>query len=70
MQGLTREEAINEHRKMWNWIADKLLMLNLENSSVEYDIDQLEEEYLMKYTPNYHDKLRYNDFLCEYTKKV
>ena len=21
---LTREEAISEHRKMWNWIADKV----------------------------------------------
>ena len=21
---LTREEAISKHRKMWNWIADKI----------------------------------------------
>ena len=21
---LTREEAISEHRKMWNWIADEI----------------------------------------------
>ena len=31
---LTKEEAIAEHRKMWNWIADRLE----EHNNLGYDI--------------------------------
>ena len=36
MQGLTREEAINEHRKMWNWIADETLKQKRKVNENEY----------------------------------
>lgn len=44
---LTKEEAIAEHRKMWNWIADRLEehdlgydCTNLDNPILVYDVIQ------------------------------
>lgn len=51
---MTRKEAIENHRKMWNWIADE---------TVKQRRKILKSEY-----PFYDTKtLRSNCFLCEYT---
>ena len=56
---LTREQAITEHRKMWNWITDKI-----EERKEVFGIEMLKDSYLMlnKYT----ETLAGNCFLCEY----
>lgn len=38
---LTREQAIAEHRKMWNWIAEKI-----EETEIEQRIEALKVEYI------------------------
>lgn len=59
---LTKTQAIAEHRKMWNWIADQI-----EQRSVVHPLYLLilKKEYL-KDTP-YHKELIANCFLCEYS---
>lgn len=56
---LTREEAISEHRKMWNWIADEI-----EKEKKYQDINCLKEEYCDREGFCY---LTNNCFCCEYT---
>ena len=56
---LTKTQAIAEHRKMWNWIADQL-----EQGIVVHSPYLLKKEYL-KDTP-YRQKLIAHCFLCEY----
>ena len=58
---LTREQAIAEHRKMWNWIADKI-----EECEEVFDIDIIKIEYL---TLNEYKGMLENCFLCEYARK-
>lgn len=36
MEKLTREQAIEEHRKMWNWIADETLKQKRKVNENEY----------------------------------
>lgn len=58
---LTREEAISKHRKMWNWIADRI-----EEEKEYQDIEDLKIEYC-------HDeevRVKNNCFCCGYTKYI
>lgn len=58
---LTREEAISKHRKMWNWIADRI-----EEEKEDQDIEDLKIEYC-------HDeevRVKNNCFCCEYINCV
>lgn len=55
---LTREEIIDGHRKMWNWIADKI-----EETKCVQDIIGLKDRYCGQ---NYL-LLRSNCFCCEYS---
>lgn len=59
---LTREQAIAEHRKMWNWIADAI-----ERMERVFDIDILKDLYLgvFKKMTTYPIE---SCFLCEYSK--
>lgn len=41
---LTKEQAIQEHRKMWNWIADQY-----KNGCIKY-IYEVEQRYIDEYT--------------------
>lgn len=55
---LTREQAIAEHRKMWNWIADRI-----ERCETVLKIPNLKIEYL---TNNDIEIILGGCFLCEY----
>lgn len=60
---LTREQAIAEHRKMWNWIADEI-----EKEKMICDIDMYKDFYLTvlrKMTILPVERC----FLCEYARK-
>ena len=52
---LTKTQAIEEHRKMWNWIADE---------TEKQKICVYEEDYFHDIYPN--TSVRNNCFLCEY----
>ena len=56
---LTKEQALEEHRKMWNWIADQY-----ENGRVG-DIHAMKEEYIEE--TEYRERILHNCFCCEYT---
>ncbi len=56
---LTRAQAIEEHRKMWHWIAAKI--------AAEQKIFK-PEDYLKKFYPNKHIYL--NSFCCEYANPI
>lgn len=58
---LTKEQAIQEHRKMWNWIADRL-----ENGDA-YDIADLKEYYLEGSIYRKEDIIN-NCFCCHYAE--
>lgn len=57
---LTREEAILWHRKMWNWIADRI-----EEEKRDQYIEGLKEEYCDR---EGFDDIENYCFCCEYTK--
>lgn len=57
---LTRKQAITEHRKMWNWIADQIIKLRK-----LIDVYSYKKAYL--YRKRLFD-IRNNCFLCEYSK--
>ena len=60
---LTREEVIVEHRKMWNWIADKL---ESEDCEEYYSADYIKDSYLNHRYGEENHSLTFNCFLCEY----
>lgn len=60
MINLTREQAIAEHRKMWNWIADEI-----EKKNKVLGIWNLKDRYC---EIKGFELVLYNCFLCEYTK--
>ena len=57
---LTKEQAITEHRKMWNWIADQLENHN----DPGYDIHMYKVKYIKENFP--HNDIRHNCFCCHY----
>lgn len=56
---LTKQQAIEGHRKMWNWIADKI-----EKEKGTFHISELKKTYCN--TNNLF--LRHNCFCCEYSR--
>lgn len=55
---LTFKEAVEQHRKMWNWIAD-----NVEEIKPDY-ANEIKEKYLKEFFPN---ELIFCDcFCCKY----
>lgn len=72
---LTKKQAIEEHRKMWNWIADAIK--NKEDWSVVescYDWDSLimdlKRHYLLNYEGQKYKDIRAACFCCEYADNV
>ena len=57
---LTKEQAIEEHRKMWDWIADQI-----SKSNERVNIYNLKEEYCDMHGLNINNDC----FLCEYTSQ-
>ena len=53
---LTREQALNEHRKMWNWIAD-------ETEKRGYKVSKRDYLYRKR---GFHELLFNDCFCCEY----
>lgn len=57
----TRKETVSWHRKMWNWIANRI-----EEEQMYQDIADLKKEYC-----NQNNVFIRNDcFCCEYTKYI
>lgn len=63
IKNLTKEQAIAEHRKMWNWIADRL-----EEHHPGYDVYMYKMEYMKKNFP--YDNIRNHCFCCHYAYAV
>lgn len=60
---LTREQAIEEHRKMWLWISRQIMKDYVANRKV-MTIYFYKREYLNKVYPD--ERIRGNCFCCEY----
>lgn len=58
---LTKEQAIKEHRKMWNWIADQY------EEGRTTDIHTLKSEYMIK--AEIKEVILHNCFCCKYAKE-
>lgn len=60
---LTKEQTIQEHRKMWNWIADQY-----KNKTEIFNecgcIQELKHKYIDLYV---HDDVRCDCFCCDYS---
>ena len=68
---LTKKQAIEEHRKMWNWIADAIKSKEDCRIAVShYDwgslISDLKHYYLLKYKNQKFEDIRASCFCCEY----
>ncbi len=64
---LTKKRAIEEHRKMWNWIADQYE--NVSDVLLKYHyIDALKGYYIRTNLPNL-GSIDNNCFCCEYDKQ-
>ena len=65
---LTKKRAIEEHRKMWNWIAEQYenetdILLEL------HDIDRLKDYYIQLHLNELSDlKMEGNCFCCAYDR--
>lgn len=59
---LAREQAIAEHRKMWDWIADEI-----KNRKKVFDIHDLKHKYLKI---NGFKYILGGCFLCEYSESI
>ena len=57
---LTREQAIAEHRKMWNWIADETLRQKRVVGK---------KEYFDTFQNTYKERPMYNCWACEFSPK-
>ena len=60
---LTKEQAIKEHRKMWNWIADQYEQ-HTDLIEKYKNVDSLKHYYVNKYFPD--EDIECNCFCCEY----
>ena len=58
---LTKEQAIEEHREMWNWIADQY------EEGCVMGIHALKSEYLRE--TELEGRLLHNCFCCEYARE-
>lgn len=63
---LTKEQAVQEHRKMWNWIANQY---EHKTDILEqyYSIESIKEYYITQYFPK--EKIECDCFCCEYDRR-
>lgn len=69
--GLTKKQAIEEHRKMWNWIADAIRNQEVCSAVVSrcnWDslIAKLKYRYLLNYKGQKYKDIYTHCFCCEY----
>lgn len=60
---LTKEQAIQEHRKMWNWIADQY-----KTGCIKF-IYEVEQRYIDECTNYSSNEIESLSFCCEYTRQ-
>lgn len=60
---LTKEQAIQMHRKMWNWIADQY-----KNGCIKF-IYEVEQRYIDECTNYSSNEIESLSFCCEYTNQ-
>lgn len=60
---LSKEEAINEHRKMWNWIAEETIKRKTIVTKDDYMHEAFKKEHPYRSTP------QSLCFCCEYTRQ-
>ena len=70
---LTKKQAIEEHRKMWNWIADAIKNKEACSAVVSrYNWDsliaKLTHRYLLNYTGQNYKDIYTHCFCCEYAR--
>lgn len=63
---LTKEQAIQEHRKMWNWIADQYEN-NADILEQCYSIESIKEYYVKQYFPK--EEIAFDCFCCDYDER-
>ena len=69
---LTKKQTIEEHRKMWNWIAKRIkiyplkMLFSLPNYNWTSLISDLKYYYLYEVKKQVFDDLDNNCFCCEY----
>lgn len=56
---LTKKQALIEHRKLWNWLADE---------SLKQKRKVIKEEYFTEFSDDYDDIPISNCWCCEYAK--
>lgn len=57
MESLTKEQAIEEHRKMWNWIADQCIEQQRAVSKIDYFRAKGFDEGLNCFLCRYYDQI-------------
>lgn len=65
---ITKKQAINEHRKMWNWIADHVLIGEYKCINVMLMKERYIHEVFLKEHPNESEPLALC-FCCQYTQQ-
>jgi hypothetical protein len=64
---LTKQEAIENHRKMWNWIADEL---EKGNGPKYYNVINIKTEYFIKHNIKPENTPKSYCYCCEYAKSI
>lgn len=63
MLDLSKEQAINEHRRMWNWIAEETIKRNEALTKEDYMHEVFKKEHPNTTFPDFYC------FCCEYIKQ-
>jgi hypothetical protein len=61
---LTKQEAIENHRKMWNWIADEI---EKGNGYKYYGLANIKNEYFLKHNVSLGNRPNSDCYCCEYS---
>lgn len=65
---MTYEEAIKNHRDMWNWIADQYERNKSCGDCEMHNVDFYKEAYIKDHFPDV--SVKNNCFMCEYAKQM
>lgn len=65
---MTAEEAIKNHRDMWNWIADQYERNKSCDDCEMHDVDSYKEAYIKDHFSDV--SVKNNCFMCEYAEQM